>query len=140
LPGDLRRQYNLEYTAGIQHQVRPGLAVGALFIKRSIRNIQMTDRTFISLADYIPFQVRMPAITDPAVAAVLDPNEMITVYNLNQAKNSVYAQGLVDRSSQQNRSLYTGFETAFSARAGGHGTIFGSWTTERNVSVFCESD
>jgi len=140
LPGDLRRQYNLEYTAGIQRQVRPGLALGALFIKRTIRNIQMTDRTFITPSDYTPFQVRMPAITDPDVAAVLDPNEMITVYNLNQAKNSVYGQGLVDRSSQQNRSLYTGFEASFSARLAHNGTVFGSWTAERNVSVFCESD
>jgi hypothetical protein len=100
----------------------------------------MTDRTFIGLNDYIPFQVRMPAITDPAVAAVLDPNEMITVYNLNPAKNSVYGQGLIDRSSAQNRSLYTGFETSFSARFARFGTMFGSWTAERNVSVFCESD
>jgi hypothetical protein len=82
----------------------------------------------------------MPAITDPAVAAVLDPNEMITVYNLNAAKNSVYGQGLIDRSSQQNRSLYTGFEASFSARLTNKGTLFGSWTAERNISVFCESD
>jgi hypothetical protein len=140
LPGDLRRQYNLEFTAGVQHQVRTGLAVGALFIKRTVRNIQMTDRTFITLSDYTPFQVAMPAVTDPAVAAVLNPNERITVYNLNSAKNSVFGQGLVDRSSQQNRSLYTGFETSFSARLAGGGTVFGSWTAERNVSVFCESD
>ncbi|OLC47965.1 MAG: hypothetical protein AUH43_10600 [Acidobacteria bacterium 13_1_40CM_65_14] len=140
LPGDLRRQYNLEYTAGVQHQVRPGLAVGALFIKRAIRNIQMTDRTFITLSDYIPFQVRMPAISDPAVAAVLNPNETITVYNLNPAKSTVFGQGLIDRSSQQNRSLYTGFEASFSARLARNGTVFGSWTAERNVSVFCESD
>jgi hypothetical protein len=140
LPGDLRRQYNLEFTAGVQRQVRPGLAVGALFIKRTIRNIQMTDRTFITLSDYTPFQVAMPVISDPEVAAVLNPNDMITVYNLNAAKNSVYGQGLVDRSSDQNRSLYTGFEASFSTRMGGKGTMFGSWTTERNVSVFCESD
>jgi hypothetical protein len=140
LPGDLRRQYNLEYTAGVQHQVRPGLAVGGLFIKRSIRNIQMTDRTLIGLSDYIPFQVRMPAISDPAVTAVLDPNETITVYNLNPAKSTVFGQGLIDRSSRQNRSLYTGFEASFSARMARNGTVFGSWTAERNVSVFCESD
>jgi hypothetical protein len=71
---------------------------------------------------------------------VLDPNEMITVYNLNPAKSTVYGQGLIDRSSQQNRSLYTGFEASFSARLTGNGTLFGSWTAERNVSVFCESD
>jgi hypothetical protein len=140
LPGDLRRQYNLEYTLGVQHQLRPRLAVGGLFIRRSIHDIQLTDRTFISFSDYIPFQVRMPAISDPAVAAVLDPNEMITVYNLSPAKNSVYGQGLIDRSSEQNRSLYTGFEASFSARLTHSGTLFGSWTAERNISVFCESD
>jgi hypothetical protein len=140
LPGDLRRQYNLEFTAGVQRQVRPGLAVGALFIKREIRNIQVTDRTFITLNDYTPFQVRVPAVSDPAVAAVLDPNEMITVYNLNPAKNSVYSQALIDRSSEHNRSFYTGVEASFSARLAGNGTLFGSWTAERNVSVFCETD
>jgi hypothetical protein len=138
--GDLRRQYNLEFTAGVQHQLKPGLAVGATFIKRSIRNIQMTDRTFITLADYTPFQVRMPAVVDPAVAAVLDPNEMITVYNLNSAKNTFFGQGLVDRSSNDNRSFYTGVEASFSARFGRSATVFGSWTAERNVSVFCESN
>jgi Carboxypeptidase regulatory-like domain len=140
LPGDLRRQYNWEYTVGVQHQVMPRLAVGALFIKRTIRNIQLTDRTFITADDYTPFQVRMPAITDPSVAAVLDPNEMITVYNLNQSKNTLYNQGLVDRSSDRNRSLYTGFEASFSARLHNSATMFGSWTAERNVSVFCESN
>src|SRR6266511_3527869 len=63
---------------------------------------------------------------------------MITVYNLNQAKNSVYNQGLVDRSSAQNRSFYTGFEASFSARVSGKGTVFGSWTAERNLSLFSE--
>ncbi len=140
LPGDLDRQYNLEFTAGVQHQVAPRLAVGALFIKREVRNIQLTDRTFITFDDYTPFQVRMPAISDPAVAAVLDPNEMITVYNLNQAKNAVYNQGLVDRSSKNDRSFYTGFEASFSARLAGSATLFGSWTAERNRSVFCESN
>ena len=138
--GELERQYNWEYTVGVQHQLMPRVAVGALFIKRAIRNIQLTDRTFISLDDYTPFLVQMPAVSDPAVGAVLDPTEMITVYNLNQAKNSVYNQGLVDRSSDRNRSLYSGFEASFSARLHSSATLFGSWTAERNISVFCESN
>jgi hypothetical protein len=140
LPGDLDRQYNREFTVGIQHQVRPRLAVGGLFIKRQIQNVQLTDRTFITTSDYTPFQVQMPAVTDPAVAAVLNPSEMITIYNLNSAKNSVFGQGLVDRSSTNDRSFYTGFEASFSARLVGSATLFGSWTAEQNVSVFCESD
>ena len=141
-PGDLARQYNWEFTAGFQHQVAPRLAVGAMLFKRQIREIQLEDRAFISTADYIPFQVRMPAeiSRDPKVAAVLDPNETITVYNLNLAKNAVYNQEIIDRSSNQNKSLYTGIEASFSARMAGGALLFGSWTMEKNVSVFCEFD
>jgi carboxypeptidase family protein len=140
--GDLARQYNWEFTAGVQHQVMPRLAVGAMLFKRQIKEIQMTDRPFITTADYTPFQVRMPAdiSRDPDVAAVLDPNEMITVYNLLQSKNSVYNQGLIDLSGNENKSLYTGVEVSFSTRLAGGAMMFGSWTMEQNVSVFCESD
>ena len=113
-----------------------------MLFKRQIYEIPLTDRSFITTADYTAFDVRMPAdiSRDPDVAAVLDPNEMITVYNLNQAKNSVYGQGLIDRSANENRSLYTGVEASFSARLPGGAMMFGSWTAEKNTSVFCESD
>jgi hypothetical protein len=140
--GDLDRRYNWELTAGVQHQVTPRLAVGAMLFKRQIYEIPLTDRSFITTSDYTAFETRMPAdiSRDPDVAAVLDANEMITVYNLNQAKNSVYGQGLIDRSANENRSLYTGVEASFSARLPGGAMMFGSWTAEKNVSVFCESD
>ena len=140
--GDLDRRYNWEFTAGVQHQVTPRLAVGAMLFKRQIYEIPLTDRSFITEADYTPFETRMPAeiARDPDVAAVLDPNEMITVYNLMQSKNSVYGQGLVDQSAAENRSLYTGFEASFNTRLPGGAMVFGSWTMEKNVSVFCESN
>jgi hypothetical protein len=140
--GDLDRRYNWEFTVGFQHQLKPRLAVGAMMYKRTIHEIQMTDRSFITTADYTSFETRMPTqiSRDPDVAAVLDANEMITVYNLLQAKNSVYNQGLVDLSANRDRSLYTGFETSFTARLPGGAMMFGSWTAEKNVSVFCEND
>ena len=52
--GDLDRQYNLEFTAGVQHQVAPRLAVGVMFYKRSIKNIQLTDRSCSSTAPTTP--------------------------------------------------------------------------------------
>ena len=145
--GELERQYNIEFTAGVQHQVAPRLAVGAMLFKRQIKNIQLTDRTFITRSDYTPFSATIPAniwtgsiARDPDVAAALNQNEVLTIYNLNAAKNSVFNQGLVDRSSNNNKSLYTGVEASFSARLTGGATLFGSWTAEKNVSVFCESD
>jgi hypothetical protein len=145
-PGDLRRQYNLEFTTGIQHQVAPRLAVGFMLFKRQIKDIALTDRTLISHANYTAFTTGIPQndwnniARDPDASAVLDRNEVITLYNLHQASNSVFGQQLIDRSSNDNKSFYTGLETSFSARLAGGATIFGSWTAERNVSVFCESD
>ena len=140
--GDLDRRYNWEFTLGVQHQLKPWLAVGAMMYKRTIHEIQMTDRSFITTTDYTAFQTRMPTeiSRDPAVAAVLDPNELITVYNLNAEKNGVFGLGLVDRSAEADRSLYTGFETSFSTRLPGGAVLFGSWTAEKNTSVFCEND
>ena len=142
IKGDLQRQYNWEFTAGVQHQVMPRLAVGAMLYKRQIHEIQNTDRSFITTADYTSFLLPMPTeiSRDPNVAAVLDAKEMITLYNLNSSKNSVFGQGLIDRSSNTNKSLYTGVEVSFSTRLAGGAMLFGSWTAEKNVSVFCDSD
>jgi hypothetical protein len=145
-PGDLQRQDNWELTAGVQHQVAPRLAVGAMLFKRQIREIALQDRSFITHADYTAFQTTIPAADwnniarDPDVAGVLDRNEVLTIYNLRAEKNSVYGRGLIDRSSNEDKSLYTGIEASFSARLAGGAVVFGSWTAEKNVSVFCESD
>ena len=39
MPVNLQRQYNDEFTAGVQHQVMPRLAVGAMFYKRKIADM-----------------------------------------------------------------------------------------------------
>jgi hypothetical protein len=146
IAGDLQRQYNLEFTAGVQHQVAPRLAVGVMLYKRQIKNIQLTDRSFITRSDYTSSTTTIPAADwnniarDADVAAVLNQNEVITLYNLVAAKNSVFGQGLIDGSDNNNKSLYTGLEASFSARLTGGATLFGSWTAEKNVSVFCDSD
>ena len=50
-PGDLRRQYNWEYTLGVQHQVAPRLAVGALF---SALTLQLARCNFEKVVDPKP--------------------------------------------------------------------------------------
>ena len=39
------------------------LALGAMIYKRQIKEIQFTDRSFITTSDYTPFTVAMPAET-----------------------------------------------------------------------------
>ena len=76
---------------------------------------------------------------DPTLDGVLDPNEILTVYNLNSAKRSVYGASQVDYNStgafntDADQSIYNGFEVSFSARLA-KDDLFGGWTMEKNVS------
>ena len=57
----------------------------------------------------------MPSFAnDPTLAGMLDPSEMLTIYNLNAAKRSQFGD-IVDRNGDNN-STYDGFETSFTAR------------------------
>ena len=138
---DYERQYNWEYTIGMQHEVLPRLSVNATYFRRTWGNISLLDRTLISTADYTAFQVPTPSVTeDPDVAAVVNSGEMLTVYNLSVDKRSSSGIALVDRNAPDNKSIYNGVEVGFNARFGSRGTVFGHWNIERNLSAFCSSD
>jgi hypothetical protein len=138
---NLERQYNDEFTAGVQHQVTPRLAVGAMFYKRKIADLAFQDRTNITLADYTRFEVPMPDVSrDPDVAAVLRAGEMVPIYNLNLAKFPLFNIGVVDRSDTTNDTLYTGFEASFNTRLPGGAMLFGSWTADHTLQRWCDND
>jgi hypothetical protein len=136
-----RRPYMWEYTLAVQREVMPRLSVTGMYYRRTWGDVANTDRSLISRADYTAFQVPTPAVAqDPAVAAVVRAADLITVYNLNAAKRSVYGTSLVDTTAPLDKSIYTAVELGFAARFGAAGTVFGSWTMDRNVSVFCSND
>ena len=138
--GAFQRQYNWEFTAGVQHQVAPRLAVGAMLYKRQIRNIAISDKSQIAPEDYASFTMPMADFSnDPTLAGVLSTSEVLTGYNLNTAKRPVFNAPIVDISSNKDKSLYTGVEANFSLRIPGT-TLFGSWTAEHNISVFCDNN
>ena len=90
--------------------------VSAMYYRRTYDGLWRTDRTLISRDDYTSFQTPMPNVSrDPDVAAVVDPNELITVYNLKSAKRAAFGVGLLDYNSND-QSIYNGVELSFSAR------------------------
>jgi hypothetical protein len=138
---NILRERNTEITAGVQHQLFSRVSLIAQYYRRTFQDLEMLDRELIARSDYTSFQLRMPDVSrDPQVAAVLDPNEMITVYNLNSAKNAVYGVRQRDKTLPDLQSTYNGVDVALTARMGGGGVLFGSWTAERNVSNFCAND
>ena len=139
---DIERTYNWEYSAAVQHQLTSRVSVNVGWYRRIWKNLEISDRELISTADYTAFQVPMPSFAnDPDLveAGVLDPGEVLTIYNLNAAKRGVYGAQIVDKNSDD-QSIYDGIEVSFSSRLPAGGTLFGGWTTQRNLSVFCSSN
>ena len=124
----IKREYDLEYTAALQHEVVRGMSVSAAWFRRGTYNMRRTDNTLFNRGDYTVVNVASP----------LD-GSLIPVYNLNAAK-----QGLVDRidvnstDSKLRRQTYNGVELGASARVGA-GQLFGGWTFDRRVEVKCDA-
>ena len=137
---NIQRMGNREITATISHQLAPRVSVTAGWYHRTYQDIQQMDRTLISRSDYTSFTTPMPDVSrDATLVGVIDPTEVLTVYNLVSTKRSVFNSAIVD-GNVDDRSIYDGIDVTFNVRPGAGSTLFGSWTTERNVSVFCSND
>jgi hypothetical protein len=116
---DLTRPYNWEYTASIQHELAPRLAVSAAYFHREYKNLYGVKNTLVTPADYTA-----AVITNPLTGAPL------TVYNQNAA-----TQGQVDlllsNYDELSRS-YDGVELKAEKRFANGANLFGGITFGRN--------
>ena len=139
---DIQRERNTEITFGVQHQLFSRVSLIAQYYRRTFQDMEMLDRELITTTDYTSFQAPLPAdiSRDPEVAAIVSPGQLVTIYNLRPAKLPVYTSQQRDKTTPDLSSTYNGFDFAMTARTPGGGTIFGSWTVERNISNFCAND
>jgi len=139
---DFQKFYNWEYTASIQRQIVPGMSVNFGYFRRTYGDLAKEDRTLITLTDYSSFQTKMPAdiSRDAEVAAVLDPNEILTVYNLNSAKRSSYGVQLLDTNTNEDKAIYNGLEAGVQARLPNRIVLSGSWTADHMVQKTCDTN
>ena len=127
---DLKREYNVEFSVGVQHELFPGIGVTGGWFRRTFHNLLVRDNLLIDPSDFTAFTLTNPLTGEP-----------ITAYNLNPAK-----QGLVDEedTNSPNADLrsrtYDGTELGFSGRFGGGITMYGGWTASRDVAVQCDGD
>ena len=129
LDPNFRREYNLQYGAGIQHELMTGVAVNFNWYRRQIYNTAFTrNRAVDPVADW----------TTTSVVNPLD-GETIPVFQINQNKNGItpdlYLSNMTDTSLRQN--TYTGLEIGVNARLPRRTLLFGGWTVERAVDVDC---
>jgi hypothetical protein len=135
---DLKRSYNWEYSVGVQLEVLPRMSVSATYFRRTWGNIRITKNSLVSPGDYTSFQTPMPSVSnDPAVSAIINPSQPVTVYNLNKARQPTFNTQLLDINAPNDKSIYNGVEVSFNGRFGSRGNVFANWNIERNLSVFC---
>jgi hypothetical protein len=124
---DIAREYDWEYSAGIQHELFRGVSVTAAWYHRDTYNMTKSVNGPFTPADYSIIDVVSP----------LD-GRVIPAYNLNPAK-----RGLIDRTDVNStdgdlRSFsYTGFEFGAAARIQKI-TLFGGWTVDRTTLNHCD--
>ena len=125
---NIKRQYNVEYSVGVDRELFPGVSVTAAWYRRVFYNLEKQINTLVGLSDYTAFQTPSPLNGEP-----------VTIYNLNRAK-----QGLVDlidttsTDRDTSRQTYDGLELSFSARLPRGASVFGGLSSDRTMTVACE--
>ena len=127
----LKRGYNWEYSALLQHELMPRVSVTAGFYHRNFYNLQIADNQNVTQADWNQFSIVSP--TDPRLPLSGQP---IPMYNLNANKVGVATDNLVTYSTV-NTQVYNGFEVTGNIRRDKF-LLFGGVTTDRLTSTSCD--
>ncbi len=123
-PG-IKRPYDLEYTGSVQRQIIPGVAATFGYYRRSYKRLFYSDNQDLSPSDWTAITTTNPLDGSP-----------LTVYSL--AKDKIGAIDIVDKNSDTNSRVYSGFELSFNARLPHGANAFGGLTTEKTVSNNCQ--
>jgi hypothetical protein len=128
---DLKRGYNWEYSASVQHEVMPRVSVSGGFFRRNFYNLDVTDNLNLAVTEWSPFNITGPS--DPRLPV---SGEVITMHSLNATKVGTPTANLRSFSSI-NTTVYNGFELSANMRKNKL-LLFGGLTTERRATASCD--
>jgi hypothetical protein len=131
------RNYNWEFSAGVQQELVPQVSAEVSYFRRWFGNFDITDDLAISPADFDQFSV--PAPRDPRLPA--GGGYVISgLYNLNPAKFGVPADNFVTRASNYGKQIeyWQGVDVTVNARPRPGALLQGGLSTGRTVTDRCE--
>jgi hypothetical protein len=108
-PG-LRRPYNREYSAGVQHQLMPNVGMTVMYFRRENRDLRGTMNLAVPTDSYIPVTISNP----------LDQSAL-TIYNQNPALAGRQDNLLTNASKLD--TTYNGIEVAVNRRFSANGSF-----------------
>ena len=132
------RGYNWETSAGVQHELRPGLSVNASYFRRWYGNFQSTDNLLVSPADYSPFC--LPAPTDSRLPGGGGGN-LCGFFDLNpdklgQTLNKVTLESIASGGPVRSQ-IYNGFDVNLTGRLPGGAQFTAGSSTGRTATNNC---
>ncbi len=125
---NFRRTYNIELTAGVQHELFRNVSVNANFYRRDFRRLRITDNLLRTQADYVPYSVYHPITGQPITVYDVTPAALTRVQNFDTNADPDGGR----------KHVYTGFDLNLNARLPGGGAVFGGFVTERNRRNVCD--
>jgi hypothetical protein len=128
---DLKRGYNWEYSATVQHELMDRVSVTAGYHRRQFYNLDVTDNLNLAVTEWSPFQITGP--TDPRLPL---SGERITMYSLLPTKVGTPTDNL-RTFSDINNTVYDGLEFTGTLRRSKL-MLFGGVTTDKRATESCD--
>lgn len=123
---NFKRVYNIEYTAGVQHELLPRVSLAANWYRRSFHRLRVTDNLARTMADYIPFDIFNPMTGRPFRVYDVSPAAITRIDNFDTNAGS------------GRRHIYNAYDVNVNARLPRGGMVFGGFVTERNLRRICD--
>ena len=124
---DIQRVYQIETSAGIQHELVPGVSVTASWIRRNYKRLHARDNLLVSQADY----TAIPHVNP------FNPSETFNVFSLDRALLGQVQE--LDGNSDINGRWANGFDFGFQARVRG-ASVFGGLSSTKMTFSSCDTD
>jgi hypothetical protein len=123
------RPYNWTASAGVQHEIRPGVSVNASYYRTWFGNFTVTHNQFVTPADYDPFCVTAP------IDSRLPNGGGYQICDLGDVKPALFGKvsNIVEKASifGNQREIYNGLDLTTNIRFGRGGFITGGLNTGR---------
>ncbi len=128
LDPNFSREYNLQYSVGVQHEFMRGVTLNFNWNRRSDYHQILTLNRAVPFSAWTPYQIINPLDGTP-----------LTVFNLQPAYFGTTPQVYQTNGRQSTRSnTYNGFETSVTARLPRGAFFFAGWTIERQIDRACD--
>jgi len=128
LDPNYHREYNMQYTVGIQRELRNGLTLNFNWVRRADYQQTLTLNNAVPASAWTPATIFNPLDGTP-----------ITMYNLNKSYVGLPPQVYQTNTPQSLRAnTYNGFETSVQGRLPHGAFVFAGWTMDRELSRICD--